>query len=92
MEIKTVDNVTTVTDKPFWKRSEFWVSLITSLVGLFASGHSDNQTLKDIGGVAATAAPLVYTFGRMQVKKSVATGLINAFANAVSTPDDPKGS
>lgn len=55
-------------EKPWYQRSEFWMSLLPAVLGLIAQ-KSGNPYVQDIGALFAGAAPTVYVHGRTQIKK-----------------------
>ncbi len=56
-----------MTDSPWYKRSEFWLSLLTTLLGVFAQ-KSGNPTVQSIGAALGGASPIAYTLGRSSIK------------------------
>ena len=70
----------TILTKPGYKTTEFWVSLLATLLGfLLASGVMDaageeSWIAKLIGGVVAVLATLGYSASRAKVKSEAASG------------------
>ena len=64
--------------KPGYKTTEFWLSLLATLLGfVLASGamdtvSSDSWVAKIVGGAVAALAALGYTAGRAKVKAAAA--------------------
>ena len=70
----------TTTTKPGYKTTEFWLSLLATLLGfLLASGVMDavpeeSWIAKLIGGVVAVLATLGYSASRAKVKSEATNG------------------
>lgn len=69
----TDEPTATITHKPGYKTTEFWLSAAASVLGaLFASGAlSDGSTVAKVAGLAASVlGALGYTVSRGMVKSS----------------------
>jgi hypothetical protein len=76
-----------MSNDPWYTRSEFWGSFATHLAGLamtFLPGVA--PTIQTIGAGLGMLAPIVYTFGRSNVKAAQAAAAMTAVAGAISQP------
>lgn len=74
-----------MTDDPWYGRSEFWVKIGTVLLGVLAAANVHLPPIvRDVGATAAAAAPIVYIWGRGNVK-AAAAGAALAGVGAVLT-------
>lgn len=61
-----------IKDGPWYTRSEFWMSLATTVLGL-AAQKSGNPTVQTIGAAVGGLSPITYTWGRSQIKQAAAS-------------------
>lgn len=57
-------------DRPWYQRSEFWMTLITSILGIVAQ-KSGNPYVQAVGAAFGGAAPTVYINGRSNIKAAL---------------------
>lgn len=71
------------TNDPWYTRSELWVTLASVLMGFFGQ-KSQNPMVQNIGATLAGLAPIVYTWGRSNVKVQQAATVMGAVGQVLS--------
>lgn len=72
-----------VDEHPFYKRSEFWMSLITSIIGLFLHQNGHTDIVRDIGAAGAVGGTVSYAMGRSKIKAANVQTLISTVADVL---------
>lgn len=83
--INTAAQVIQAKDGPWYSRTEFWGTLTSSIVGLlpFLSPAS-LPLIKGIGLGISGLAPIIYGYGRSNVKVATAAGIMGAVGATLS--------
>ena len=55
-------------DKPTWKSTEFWITLVGMIGGIVMAVMPESPTANVVGGVLAAICGSSYTVGRSMVK------------------------
>lgn len=70
---------------PWYTRTEFWASLATHLAGIFlAVKPGSAPVVRNIGTALGLLSPIVYAFGRSNVKAAQAAAAAQAVAQGLS--------
>lgn len=70
---------------PWYTRTEFWTTIATIIIG-FLGTKSQNPTVQNIGATMAGLGPIVYTWGRSNVKVQQAANALNAVGTVLEGP------
>lgn len=68
---------------PWYTRTEFWFTLVTAVMGLMGAKVSSNPTVQAIGATIGGLSPIVYTWGRGNVKATQAAAAMTAVAQGM---------
>lgn len=76
----------TTSNDPWYTRTEFWATIATILMG-FLGQKSHNPIVQNIGATIGGLGPIVYTWGRSNVKAQQAASAMNAVGGILEGPE-----
>lgn len=76
-----------MTNDPWYTRTEFWAKIGVMILGsLAATSPKLSPIIQNIGATAAGAAPLIYIWGRSNVKIAKAAAALEALGAGLQAP------